>query len=300
MNYRHVYHAGNFADVLKHLTLALVIEHLKLKPAPFRVIDTHAGTGLYDLSSEEAAKTGEWRTGIGRLIGRPAPAEVADVLAPYLSAVHPSLVAPVALTGAPVDGQVLEYPGSPFIARRLMRPGDVLVANELHPEDRVALETLFQRDKSVKVMGLDGWTAIRSLLPPKERRGLVLIDPPFEEPGEFHRIIAGLEDGLARFAHGTYLIWYPIKDVKAVRNFYAGLDRLRIADRIVIELSLRAMDEEPGLAATGLVVVNPPYMLKDHLETVMPWLVSALERRPRSGRWRVSQNFTADGQITSA
>src|SRR3990170_5575144 len=163
MNYRHAYHAGNFADVLKHAVLALVIEHLKRKPAPFRVIDTHAGVGLYDLSGAEAATTGEWRDGIGRLFGAALAKPVAELLAPYFSVVrqeNPS-------------GRLERYPGSPLIARRLLRRGDRLIANELHPEDGDSLRRLFAGDPQTKVLALDGWVALKALLPPKERRGVV-------------------------------------------------------------------------------------------------------------------------------
>ena len=201
MNYRHVYHAGNFADVLKHLVLTLVIEHLKLKPQPFRVVDTHAGIGLYDLASVEAGKTGEWRAGIARLLARDLSPAAREVLAPYISVVRPYL-------GSDLDapGMKREYPGSPIIARDLMRSADALVLNELHPEDRAALETLFRRDKQTKVLGLDGYTVIKSALPPKERRGVLLVDPPFEEPGEFDRLISGMHDAYRRFAGGTQII----------------------------------------------------------------------------------------------
>ena len=172
MNYRHVYHAGNFADVFKHAILALCLEHLAQKPAPFRVIDTHAGVGLYDLAGVEAGKTLEWADGIGRLIGvdaTPLPDTVAALLAPYLAVVK----------GMNEAGRLAAYPGSPMIVRKLMRAGDALIVNELHPTDHQTLASLFARDAQTKVMTLDGWTALKALLPPKERRGLVLIDPPF-------------------------------------------------------------------------------------------------------------------------
>lgn len=167
MNYRHAYHAGNFADVLKHLVLTLAIEHLKLKPQPFRVVDTHAGIGLYDLAGFEAEKTGEWRAGIARLLAANLSPAARDVLAPYLAVVRPYLG-----DDLEAPGLVREYPGSPLVARDLMRPGDTLVLNELHPEDRAALEMLFRRDKQSKVLGLDGYTVLKSVLPP-DRKSVV-------------------------------------------------------------------------------------------------------------------------------
>jgi 23S rRNA (adenine2030-N6)-methyltransferase len=197
MNYRHSYHAGNFADVLKHAILARVLTYMKLKPQPFRVIDTHAGAGRYDLSSIEASKTGEWQDGIVRLLDAELPAGVADLLAPYLDAVaalNPSRDAQSALTF---------YPGSPLIARQLMRDGDTLVANELHPEDAALLKAEFSRVPDTKVMTLDAWLAIKSLLPPPERRGVILIDPPFEQPDEFAKLTEAVASGLQRFANGV-------------------------------------------------------------------------------------------------
>ena len=226
MNYRHAYHAGNFADVLKHAVLALVIEHLKLKPAPFRVIDTHAGIGVYDLASEAAEKTGEWREGIGRILdaGAELSPEAAAALAPYLGVVR----------GLNGDGPLARYPGSPLLARRLMRAGDRLVLNELHPEDRAALAQLFARDRSVKVLELDGFTALKSLIPPKERRGVVLVDPAYEVPGELERLVHGLKEVARRFATGTILLWYPIKDaqpIAAFRKEIADLGLAKVAGR---------------------------------------------------------------------
>jgi 23S rRNA (adenine2030-N6)-methyltransferase len=266
MNYRHAYHAGNFADVLKHAVLALVIEHLKLKPAPFRVIDTHAGVGIYDLASAEAQKTGEWKEGIGRLWGEVLPAPQADILAPYLAAVakeNPS-------------GKLERYPGSPMLARRLLRRGDTLVANELHPDDQAYLKDLFARDPQVKVLALDGFTALRALLPPKERRGVVLIDPPFEEPGEFKRLVQGLADAARRFATGTVLAWYPIKDVGAVERLRRDALGLGLAKLYSAELYVRAAKDAGELAGAGLLMLNPPFTLPETLETLVPFLSQRL------------------------
>ncbi|MBL8566161.1 MAG: 23S rRNA (adenine(2030)-N(6))-methyltransferase RlmJ [Hyphomicrobiaceae bacterium] len=278
MNYRHAYHAGNFADVLKHLVLTLVIEHLKLKPQPFRVIDTHAGIGLYDLAGVEAGKTGEWRAGIARLLAADFSPVAREVLEPYLSVVGPYL-------GGDLEapGMKREYPGSPLIARDLMRPGDALVLNELHPEDRAALETLFRRDKQTKVLGLDGYTVIKSTLPPKERRGVLLVDPPFEESGEFDRLISGMHDAFRRFAGGTQILWYPVKDLPAVDRFRRRIAADALAETLLLEIAVRdPRAGTPGLAATGVVVVNPPYTLHGKLAAVMPELLSAMAGVPET------------------
>lgn len=270
MNYRHAYHAGNFADVLKHVVLTLVIEHYKQKPAPFRVIDTHAGAGLYDLASVEAGKTGEWQGGIGRLFHEPLPKSVAEVIAPYLTAV----------AAENSCGGLLRYPGSPLIARRLLRSNDVLVVNELHPEDHAELARTFARDLQTKVLHLDGWIALKSLLPPKERRGVVLIDPPFEEPGELDRLVTGLKDAQRRFATGTVILWYPIKALKPVDRFYDALSSLALDKMLIVELFLTPPLNADRLNGTGLFIFNPPFTLAQRLGIVLPELVRLLANDP--------------------
>ena len=284
MNYRHVYHAGNFADVLKHAVLALVIAHLKQKDTPFRVIDTHAGVGFYALNHGPAEKTGEWRDGIGRLVGgnaAPLPDNVAQVLAPYLEVI-------AAENEAAGPGRITRYPGSPMIARKLMRRGDQLVVNELHPDDRARLAELFERDRQVKVLGLDGWIALKSLLPPKERRGVVLIDPPFEEPGELVRITEGLAEAVDRFETGTYLLWYPIKDPKTVARFHRGIGETCKRPALAVELMLRAPRHPEKLNGCGLVVVNPPWKLDEQLEAFLPELADRFAQGEGAG-WRMAQ-----------
>ena len=269
MNYRHAYHAGNFADVLKHLVLALVIDYLKRKEAPFRVIDTHAGCGRYALGSIQAAKTGEWRGGIGRLLGpdvRPLPADVARVMGPYLETVRSENPTP----------QLEVYPGSPLIARRLMRPQDVLVANELHPEDGAELKSVLGRDRRVKLLAIDGWFALKSLLPPKERRSVVLIDPPFEEEGELARLAEGLAEALRRFESGVYVAWYPIKDLKSIAAFHGALAAIAGPELMRVELTIRGGNTPDRLNGCGLIVANPPYTLRDDLAAVLPELAHRL------------------------
>ncbi len=266
MNYRHAYHAGNFADVLKHLVLTLVIAHLKQKPAAFRVIDTHAGVGRYELMGMEAGKTEEWKGGIGRLLEEPLPDSVAAVMAPYLRIVQEENAGD-ALTA---------YPGSPLIARHLLRPQDSLVANELHPEDHALLQRLFARDSQVKVLHLDGWTALKSLLPPKERRGVILVDPPFEEAGELRRLATGLKEAHRRFATGTVLLWYPIKALRPVDAFHNAIAGLGLEKLFVVELFIRSPEDPERLNGTGLVILNPPFTLADHLQTILPELTRRL------------------------
>ena len=267
MNYRHAFHAGNFADVLKHAVLARVIAHLKQKSTPFRVIDTHAGAGLYDLHGNEAARTGEWLDGIGRLLGpdaAPVPENVQALLEPYLATVR-------ALNDG---GPLRAYPGSPRLALALMRGDDRLIANELHPEDRDRLEATLRRDDRAKVLGLDGWQALRALLPPRERRGIVLIDPPFEEPGEFERLQQGLAAAVARFATGVYLLWYPLKSADAASAFERGLSTAGHDKLLCVEL--KVADRSEKLAAAGLMILNPPFRLEDELQVLLPFLAERL------------------------
>ena len=280
MNYRHAYHAGNFADVLKHVVLTLVVEHLKVKPQPFRILDTHAGAGLYDLAGTEAGKTGEWQDGIGRLLGPGATpieeAEVGAIVAPYLAAIR-------ALNP---DGKLRRYPGSPLLARRLMRPGDALDANELHVEDNAALRRLLAREPGTSVHAIDGWTTLRSLLPPKERRGLVLVDPPFEQPGEMERLGTGLDDVVKRFGSGILLLWYPIKDPKPIARFHDRLRNSDIARLMRVELTVKRVRGPEQLAGTGLVVLNPPFTLEEKLGRLLPFLARRLAQGTGGG-WRV-------------
>lgn len=273
MNYRHAYHAGNFADVVKHAVLALVIEHMKLKPAPFRVIDTHAGVGVYDLASEPAQKTGEWREGIGRVMDAAFTPRAAELLAPYLGVVR-------ALNP---QGGLKHYPGSPLVARRLMRSGDRLIANELHPEDQSELQRLFARDRQVKVMALDAWVAIKALLPPPERRGVTLIDPAFEEVGELDRLIDALREATRRFATGTSLLWYPIKEMRPVASFRRKVAALGLPRATAIEVMIRGADDETRLNGAGLVAVNAPFTLAANLEALLPELVRVLAQGKGAG-----------------
>lgn len=265
MNYRHAYHAGNFADVLKHVIVALVITYMKRKPQPFRVIDTHAGRGVYDLTGTEAGKTCEWKDGIGRLMTAALSDAASALLAPYFDALQ-----------IPQGSEPDTYPGSPLIARRLMRHSDVLIANELHPDEADVLDAALARQPNTRVTRLDAYTAIKSLLPPKERRGVILIDPPFESGDEFERVVAAIADGLARFETGTFVVWYPAKDPLRVDTFRGLVARnLR---RTALDVSLKICAAAPGLGLTetGVIVINPPYTLVSELEVVMPELVRVL------------------------
>src|SRR5215471_1127157 len=205
MNYRHAFHAGNFADVIKHIVLARIITYLHDKPGAFRVIDTHAGAGLYDLESDEARRSGEWLTGIARLMQSRLSNETAALTKPYLDIVR----------AFNPKGELKAYPGSPLIARGLLRPQDRLVACEIEPKARKALIDALRRDTQARVVDLDGWVALPAFVPPKERRGLVLIDPPFEAKDEFERLADGFAAAFRKWPTGQYLLWYPAKSRRA-------------------------------------------------------------------------------------
>ncbi len=286
MNYRHIYHAGNFADVLKHAVLARLVTYMQAKDKAFRVLDTHAGLGLYDLSSEEAQKTGEWRDGIGRLLDGELPAEMAELLAPYLETVK-------ALNP---DGGVRLYPGSPKLARMLFRPQDRLSAMELHPDDYESLHRLFDGDFQSRVTHLDGWLALGAHLPPKEKRGIVLVDPPFEIEGEYERLAEGLAKAWRRFPGGVYCLWYPLKKGAPITAFHKALKDLGIPKMLCAELSVKSDRETTGLSGSGLIVVNPPFTLKDELGRLLPFL----KERLRQDRFASSRCFWIAGENQAA
>ncbi|SOC39696.1 23S rRNA (adenine2030-N6)-methyltransferase [Rhizobium subbaraonis] len=282
MNYRHIYHAGNFADVLKHAVLARLVTYMKAKDKAFRVLDTHAGLGLYDLSSEEAQKTGEWRDGIGRLLDGDLPAEIADLLAPYLGAVK----------DLNPGGGIRHYPGSPKLARMLFRPQDRLSAMELHPDDYESLHRLFDGDFQSRITHLDGWLSLGAHLPPKEKRGIILVDPPFEIEGEYERLADGLAKAWRRFPGGIYCLWYPLKKGAPIAEFHKALKDLGIPKMLCAELSVKSDRDTTGLSGSGLIVVNPPFTLKDELGRLLPFL----KERLRQDRFASSRCFWIAGE----
>lgn len=255
MNYRHAFHAGNPADCLKHALLVWLLDALRRKETPFFVLDTHAGAGAYDLHADQAQRTGEWRDGVARLLHEPP-----DPLRRYVDLVRSE------------PG----YPGSPLLVRALMRDQDRLACCELHPEDAASLQILFRRDKQVGIHRRDGYEAIRALLPPKERRGLVLIDPPYEQPDEFDRVVAALRDGAARFDHGVYAAWYPIKHRSPVNEFHRALRATGLRDLVAAELLLRAPLDPTRLNGSGLLLRNPPHNFEPAARTILTALLDRL------------------------
>lgn len=267
MNYRHAFHAGNHCDVLKHAVLCLVLQRLKVKDKPFAVLDTHAGRGLYDLASEAALKTAEHQGGVARVAAEPSPPAS---LRPYLDAV----------SRANPFGGLRWYPGSPQIVADALRRGDSAKFCELHPEERAALEEAVGADRQVKIFDRDGYQAVRAFLPPVERRGLVLIDPPFEQPGEYERLATALADGQKRWATGLFMIWRPKKDAAGWCRFLASVDSA--SDTLDIDLGIRAPVEDK-LTGSGLFIVNPPFGLYAALCELLPWLAARLAIGPGAG-----------------
>jgi 23S rRNA (adenine2030-N6)-methyltransferase len=266
MNYRHAFHAGNFADVVKHAVLARILVHLCAKPAAFRVIDTHAGAGRYDLNGPEAARSLEWREGIERLVTASIGAQARILLAPYLDVV-------AACNGG---GGLTSYPGSPAIVRAFLRPQDRLLACELEASAAAALARYLAGDRRSKALSIDGWTALHAYVPPKERRGLVLADPSFEDAGDFVRLGQALEAAHRKWANGIYLAWYPIKERAGPDALARRLRRSGIAKILRAELSLAAPRADNRLGACGLIVVNPPWTLAGELAILLPELAAIL------------------------
>lgn len=276
MNYRHAFHAGNPADVMKHAVLARVLVYLAKKDTPYRVLDTHAGAGLYDLDGANAQRTLEAGPGIERVLSAELPEAAAALLAPYLGAVR-------ALRG---EGRRL-YPGSPALALALSRPQDRFLFCELHKEERAKLEKRVGADERARILPQDGWQALAAHLPPRERRGLVLVDPPFEEQGEFHRLVEGLKAAHARFATGIFMLWYPIKDLRAVDAFRREVAQLGLPKTLRVEMDFAEVRSLDTLSGSGLIIVNPPFTLADEARTMLT-AIGPLMARDGKGRVRVS------------
>jgi 23S rRNA (adenine2030-N6)-methyltransferase len=281
MNYRHAFHAGSFADVIKHIVLVRILSYLQEKQAPFRVIDTHAGAGLYDLTSDEARRGGEWLTGIARLMQARFSEKTLPLLKPYLDIVR-SFNPQAALDS---------YPGSPLIARALLRPQDRLTACEVEPKARKRLIEALRRDTQARVVDLDGWMALPAFVPPNERRGLVLIDPPFEKKDEFERLAEGFTEAFGKWPTGSYLLWYPVKSRRATDSLARHVAEIAGAGAppgkcLRLEFSVAPQAAEPGLVSAGLLIVNPPWTLAGELRAILPELEKPLGRGG-AGRFRL-------------
>jgi 23S rRNA (adenine2030-N6)-methyltransferase len=281
MNYRHAFHAGNFADVIKHIVLVRILTYLQEKPAAFRVIDTHAGAGIYDLTGEEAERGGEWLTGIARIMQARFSQAAMPLVAPYLDIIR----------AFNPTRDLKAYPGSPLIARALLRPQDRLTACEPEPNARKGLIEALRRDAQARVVDLDGWVALPAFVPPNERRGLILIDPPFEAKDEFERMANGFATAFAKWPTGSYLLWYPAKSRRATDHLaqqVAGITASATPPGKCLRLEFSVAPQVPDMALTsaGLLIVNPPWTLAGELKVILPELEKPLGQGG-AGRFRL-------------
>ena len=284
MNYRHAFHAGGFADVIKHIALTRILLYLQEKPAAFRVIDTHAGAGRYDLEGDEARRGGEWLTGIARVLQARFSESALPLVKPYLDIVR----------AFNPDNALKAYPGSPLIARALLRPQDRLTACEIEPTARKKLIEALRRDTQARVVDLDGWTALPAFVPPNERRGLVLIDPAFEAKDEFERLADGFTAAFEKWPTGSYLIWYPAKSRRATDALAQRVARAAASVKpagkcLRLEFSVAPQSVDAALASTGLLIVNPPWTLQGELKTILPELEKPLGQGG-AGRFRLEMS----------
>jgi 23S rRNA (adenine2030-N6)-methyltransferase len=282
MNYRHAFHAGNFADVIKHIVLTRILTYLHQKQSAFRVIDTHAGAGRYDLTGDEAERSGEWRFGVARILQARFSDEAQALVAPYLDIVR----------AFNPPRELVAYPGSPLIARALLRPQDRMVACEIQDAARKELISNLSRDPQARVVDLDGWTALTAYVPPNERRGLVLIDPPFEDKDEFSRLAEKFAAAHAKWPTGIYMLWYPAKDRRGPERLARDVASVAAArdgaseNCLRVEFSVAPQTAESGLVSTGLLIVNPPWTLASELKTILPELEKPLGLGG-AGRYRI-------------
>lgn len=263
LSYRHSFHAGNHADVLKHTVQSLIIESLKEKEKPFLYLDTHSGAGRYQLTSEHAEKTGEYLEGIARIWEQP---DLPEELLPYMNIVR----------RLNENGRLRYYPGSPLLAKHLLREDDKLVLTELHSSDYPLLRTEFSRDSRAQVAREDGYQQLKSKLPPQSRRGFMLMDPPYEMKSDYEAVVKAVMEGYKRFATGTYAIWYPVVLRQQIKRMVHQLEATGIRKILQIELAVRPDSDQRGMTASGMIVINPPWKLEQQMKNVLPWLHKTL------------------------
>ncbi|MCG8439762.1 MAG: 23S rRNA (adenine(2030)-N(6))-methyltransferase RlmJ [Pseudomonadales bacterium] len=259
LSYRHSYHAGNFADVLKHIVQIAIIEYLKKKDKPFTVHDTHGGAGNYLIDSDHMQKTGEYRDGIERLWDKRTEVGVIDQYVKLVKQLNPV-------------GKLREYPGSPSIAASLLREQDRLQCTELHSTDFELLHKRFAGDKRVRVEKLDAWQGIKAMMPPQHRRGMVLIDPSYELERDYRDVLPALQMAMERWATATYAIWYPVLDRNRTEHFVREFIKAEMPDLLRVELCVRPDASGRGMTGSGMLIINPPYTLAQHMAQAMPLL----------------------------
>ncbi|UYZ84520.1 23S rRNA (adenine(2030)-N(6))-methyltransferase RlmJ [Entomomonas sp. E2T0] len=272
MNYRHAFHAGNHADVFKHVVLSRLIALLCQKETPFAYLDTHSGLGIYDLYSSEAERTGEWLEGIKLLLEQANTPELFDDYITVINQLN-------------VDKKLQYYPGSPMLAQKLMRPQDRIIFNEKHPEDAQLLKQNFRKDSRITIHTQDGWLLPKALLPTTEKRLLLLIDPPFEQTNELDLCVKSLTDAIARMRQAIVAIWYPIKDQKNLNKFYNQLKMSNAPKLLKAELMIKPADNNLGLNGSGMVIANPPWKLENELTTLLSYLSNVLTEN--AGTWSI-------------
>lgn len=263
LSYRHSFHAGNHADVIKHTIQSLIIESLKEKEKSFLYLDTHAGAGRYFLGSEHAEKTGEYQQGIGRIWQRE---DIPVELEPYLNAI----------LAYNRSGKLKYYPGSPLIAQQLLRPQDLIHLTELHPSDFPLLRNEFSKDPRATILRSDGYQQLKSQLPPQSRRGFILIDPPYEMKTDYTAVVKGIQAGYKRFSTGTYALWYPVVLRQQIKRLLRELSETGIRRILQIELAVKVDNDRHGMTASGMIVINPPWKLEQQMTKLLPWLHQAL------------------------
>ncbi|MEQ5113158.1 23S rRNA (adenine(2030)-N(6))-methyltransferase RlmJ [Providencia vermicola] len=263
LSYRHSFHAGNHADVLKHTVQSLIIESLKEKEKPFLYLDTHSGAGRYQLTGEHAEKTGEYLDGIARIWAQP---DLPEELLPYMNIVR----------RLNDGGRLRYYPGSPLLAKFLLREHDKLVLTELHTSDYPLLRGEFLKDRRAQVSREDGYQQLKSKLPPHSRRGFALMDPPYEMKSDYEAVVKAVAEGYKRFATGSYAIWYPVVLRQQIKRMVNQLEATGIRKILQIELAVRPDSDQRGMTASGMIVINPPWKLEQQMKNVLPWLHKTL------------------------
>ncbi|MFC0308179.1 23S rRNA (adenine(2030)-N(6))-methyltransferase RlmJ [Gallibacterium trehalosifermentans] len=274
LSYRHSFHAGNYADVLKHIVQLLILEALQQKEKGFLYLDTHAGAGLYSLQSFEAEKTAEFAEGIGYLWER---SDLPEVVQRYLTQIKK----------VNRNGRLTFYPGSPLLAANMLRPQDRAVLTELHPSDYPLLRKNMQPYANVQAKRENGFQQLKSVLPPKERRGFILIDPPYELKEDYQLVVDAIVEGYKRFATGTYAIWYPVVLRQQVKKIVQALEETKIRKILQIELGIRPDTQQRGMTASGMIVINPPWQLEQQMREILPYLTKILAPTG-TGHWSVN------------
>lgn len=263
LSYRHAFHAGNHADVLKHIVLLQVLEYMKQKETSFLYVDTHSGAGLYDLHSDWASKTSEYKTGISHLWqATDLPPEL-QLYIDMINQLNP-------------EGELKVYPGSPWIAYQSLRPYDKARLFELHPNEYTCLNENFVRQRNIKMDQSDGFQALNAVLPPASRRAVVLIDPPYEVKSDYQTVVSALKQACHRFNSGVYMLWYPVVNRKVIEKLERSLVESGIRNIQLFELAVQADTQASGMTASGMIVINPPWKLQQTMQSIMPWLQQKL------------------------